>query len=71
MAVVQCEICLLVYDDTYRLTWCPHDGFDMATMVVRGDGCVRVCTSLAEFWDFIEAREQDTDAFSFTEREKD
>jgi uncharacterized protein (UPF0276 family) len=57
MAVVQCADCLLVYDDTYRLTWCPHDGFDMVTTVVRGDGVRMVCTSMAQMQDFLEKRD--------------
>jgi hypothetical protein len=56
MAAVQCLDCLLVYDDTYRLTLCPHDGFDMVTTVVRGDGQSKVCTSVAAVLDFLEER---------------
>jgi hypothetical protein len=26
--MVRCEICGLVYNDTYRWTNCPHDGFE-------------------------------------------
>jgi hypothetical protein len=27
---VECEICGLIYNDTYRLTFCPHDKFDVS-----------------------------------------
>jgi uncharacterized protein (UPF0276 family) len=56
MAVVHCADCLLVYDDTYRLTWCPHDGFDLVTTVVRGDGVRMVCASMAQMQDFLDER---------------
>jgi hypothetical protein len=50
---VTCDECGVEYDDTYRLTLCPHDGFDMVTMVVRGDGTTTVCRSLEDLDAFL------------------
>ncbi len=38
---VTCGRCGKDYDDTYRLTYCPHAWFEMWTTVVGGDGKVR------------------------------
>lgn len=35
---VTCEKCDKEYDDTYRLTYCPHEWFEMHTKVHGGDG---------------------------------
>lgn len=43
-----CERCSLTYDDVYRWTTCPHDEFRMMTVAQRGDGEVRLCTSIEE-----------------------
>ena len=43
-----CETCALTYDDTYRWTHCPHDGFDMVTRVYRPDGTSVVCTTVEQ-----------------------
>jgi uncharacterized OB-fold protein len=53
MATVGCEECGAVYDDTYRRTYCPHDYFEMRTTVCRGDGEVRVCTTVEEVKSFL------------------
>ena len=45
---VFCDECDLHYDDTYRLTYCPHDGFNMVTLAVRGVGQTKVCRSIEE-----------------------
>lgn len=56
MALVACPACSDIYDDTYYLTYCPHEWFEMQTTVVRGDGQSQVCTSIAEMQDFLEDR---------------
>jgi hypothetical protein len=43
---VICGDCNLDYDDTYRLTICPHESFPMATSVYRGGELVGVATSV-------------------------
>ena len=48
MAVVTCDKCGARYDDTYRLTYCPHQRFDMTTSVYRDGKFVGVATSLEE-----------------------
>ena len=48
MAVVTCDKCGARYDDTYRLTYCPHGRFDMATSVYRGGEFKGVATSVEE-----------------------
>lgn len=53
MASVTCERCSRTYDDTYRLTYCPHDKFEMHTLAVRGDGQEKLCTSVEELHEFL------------------
>jgi len=48
VAKVTCPECGLEFDDTYRLTICPHDRFDMRTVAVNGAGEERICTTLGE-----------------------
>ena len=43
-----CSKCQCAYDDTYRLTTCPHTAFEMRTAAVRGDGESKVCHSIEE-----------------------
>ena len=50
--VVQCEDCHLEYDDTYRLTYCPHAEFEMRTVVSK-NGLTKVCTTLEELEEFL------------------
>jgi hypothetical protein len=50
---VTCAECGLDYDDTYRLSACPHDGFDMVVMAVRGDGMQRTCSTLEDLDAFL------------------
>lgn len=45
---VICDHCGLRYDDVYRLTICPHERFEMRTVVVMGDGEVRVAHTVEE-----------------------
>lgn len=45
---VRCNSCGLDYDDVYRLTFCPHDEFQMRTLVVRPGKADRIVTSVEE-----------------------
>jgi len=49
----KCDDCGIGYDDTYRLTFCPHDRFQMNTMAVRGDGAEKLCHTVEELRDFM------------------
>lgn len=55
-----CPTCGLTYDDIYRRTYCPHHDFAMHTVVVRGDGRSKVCTSIEELKAFL--GEQDSES---------
>jgi hypothetical protein len=57
VAIVTCTLCQQIYDDTYYLTFCPHDSFLMEAFVVRRDGQGKVCTSVAEVFAFLESRD--------------
>jgi len=46
--VVSCEDCGLEYDDVYRLTYCPHERFEMHCVVGGPDGVVGVARSIEE-----------------------
>ena len=46
--IVTCSTCGLKYDDTYRLTYCPHEHFNMHCVVCNSRGVVGVATSLEE-----------------------
>lgn len=49
MAVVTCADCNLTYDDTYRLTFCPHEQFRMKTHVFHSRyGFLGVATSVEQ-----------------------
>lgn len=48
MAVVTCEKCGKVYDDTYRWTICPHEEFGMAATANRPDGTVGIATTVQQ-----------------------
>lgn len=37
-----------MYDDTYRWTFCPHDGFDMKTLVIKPGEPPRLVTRLED-----------------------
>jgi len=53
--IVTCPKCGKVYDDTFRLTYCPHEKFQMRT--VCGDGKREmVCTTLEQEAAFFENR---------------
>lgn len=54
---VTCATCGLHYDDTYRLTFCPHDSFPMRA-VVSSRGRTRVCTTVEQVKAFL--RETDS-----------
>lgn len=45
---VRCARCGQEFDDTYRWTFCPHDDFDMRTLVVRPGFPDVVVTTLEE-----------------------
>ena len=50
---VICPTCGIEYDDTYRLTVCPHETFEMRTaVVVKGEE--RVATSVEQLNAWIE-----------------
>jgi hypothetical protein len=53
VARVTCEKCNLSYDDTYRLTICPHIEFKMNCLVMRGDGETKTCTGIEEMDEFL------------------
>lgn len=56
MAVMVCNECRLAYDDTYRLTYCPHDAFAMRTVVgktVDGKYVEKICTTIEEVEEFL------------------
>lgn len=46
--LVTCDFCGLSYDDVYRLTYCPHEPFEMRCVVAGPDGVVGVATTLEE-----------------------
>lgn len=54
--VVQCTECGVSYDDTYHLTYCPHEYFEMRTVVHRGKGETRLCRSVEELHAFLDGR---------------
>lgn len=43
--IVRCDVCLRSYDDTYRLTYCPHITFPMRTVILK-DGIEVIATDL-------------------------
>ena len=45
--VVECGLCGLEYDDVYRLTYCPHEAFEMHTVVSIG-GKSKCCHTIEE-----------------------
>lgn len=47
-----CETCHLQYDDVYRLTFCPHDAFEMRCVVNVGKFS-KLCTRVEEVNEFI------------------
>jgi hypothetical protein len=51
--IVTCDTCGLAYDDTFHLTYCPHDYFPMRTVGVRSDGTMKVCTTLEDLDRFL------------------
>jgi len=46
--VVMCSDCGRKYDDVYRLTYCPHETFQMQTIVVGPEGVRGIATSVKE-----------------------
>jgi hypothetical protein len=46
--VVTCSQCGKSYDDVYRLTYCPHEKFEMNTVVWSGDRIIGVAHSVEE-----------------------
>ena len=46
--VVVCKECGENYDDVYRLTYCPHELFEMHTVAVNAEGEMKCCHSLEE-----------------------
>ena len=57
MATVTCESCQQTYDNAYRWTFCPHDFFQMRTLVVGKDGTAKICRSVEELLSFIDQEE--------------
>lgn len=47
--IVKCDKCGKHYDDTYYLTYCPHEYFQMRMTWVDSNGESKVITSLEEF----------------------
>ena len=45
--LVRCETCEIEYDDVYRLTYCPHESFEMRCRVVV-NGEERIATSVEQ-----------------------
>ena len=41
-----CASCWKQYDDTYRLTICPHERFEMRTVVIGPEGIRGVATTV-------------------------
>ena len=58
MAHVTCQDCGTSYDDTYRLTYCPHERFAMQTVAVRADGQAHVCSSVEQLESFLRQPER-------------
>jgi len=46
--IVTCEKCRATYNDTYRLTFCPHEQFEMNTTVGNASGIIGVAHSVEE-----------------------
>ena len=51
--IVTCPKCRWSYDDTYRLTYCPHRRFEMRTHATNSKGEVKICTSVEELKAFV------------------
>ncbi len=45
---VTCPKCGKSYDDTYHWTYCPHDYFEMNTLVADNNGIIGVAHSVEE-----------------------
>lgn len=45
---VKCEKCNKLYDDVYRLTYCPHEKFQMRTIVAGPEGVRGIATTVEE-----------------------
>lgn len=52
--VVKCEVCGARYDDTYRLTYCPHERFEMHCTVGSGEKILGVATTVEELYQLLE-----------------
>lgn len=46
--IVTCDQCNARYDDVYQRTDCPHEHFEMCTVVIDGKRPPRIVTSLRE-----------------------
>lgn len=46
--MVTCEACGQTYDDVYRLTYCPHERFEMRTRVYNGACFLGIARSVEE-----------------------
>lgn len=46
--IVTCSECGKRYDDVYRWTYCPHEYFEMNTVVVGSDGKERVAHTVED-----------------------
>lgn len=55
--VVTCSTCQKIYDDTYTLTLCPHEYFEMNTYAIRQDGSEKLCHTLKELHEWLHSKE--------------
>ncbi len=53
-----CEACGEEYDDVYRLTYCPHDQFEMNALVCGMDGVAGVAHTLEDLRRMLEEAER-------------
>lgn len=57
----RCPECGLMYDDTYRLTFCPHARFDMNCTVASGGRLIGVAHSVDELNRMLEEAKRNPD----------
>ncbi len=50
--ITKCTECNKIYDDTYCLTYCPHESFGMKAFVVKHNGESKMCETLEELKEF-------------------
>ena len=52
-----CEDCNKSYDDVYRLTYCPHDSFEMRTQVYAGGVFKGTATTIEQLRSMMKEKE--------------